>query len=337
MKEFFATNRLSAYIDGELSDAEMAEVEKSIRENPTVRAEYSRMLNAVELLRSQGPVEAPQGFAERLGALLATEPLPRSRRRWIPRPLRTIPMEALGLALAAILVVFVIQRGPQEEVQEDEQSELLVQENPKETSQTPSEPSQAEATQEELAASLESGKQSVEEAPSKRKEQIVRAPVVPQEPKETQISREPASRDAMRSRAEADSLEEVGAMDWEEQFEEAGSASAKAESYSGPTVAMGPVRYRLFPKSGEILWEIQRLAQRYGARLMKSTGGKLSPFSMTTEQNYANLKIQMSPERMENFVAALQELGAMSLVRQDDTRLYGGGMMELELEVQYEP
>jgi negative regulator of sigma E activity len=336
MKEFFATNRLSAYIDGELSDAEMAEVEKSIRENPSVRAEYSRMLNAVELLRSQGPVEAPEGFSERLAALLATEPLPRSRTRWIPKPFRHLPLEAFGLAIAAVLVVFLIQRGPAEENQEDGQSELVVQEDPVEPSETPSESKEPEVVQEELAASLENSQQRVPAEAATKKERVVRTPVLPKDPTESSSVPSRANTEAGgASGAEAAPLEEVGAMDWEEQFAEAGST--KGERYSGPTVAMGPVRYRLFPKSSEILWQIERLAQLYGARLMKSAGGKLSPFSMTTEENYANLKIQMSPERMEAFVAALQDLGAMSLVRQDDTRLYGGGMMELELEVQYEP
>ena len=336
MKEFFATNRLSAYIDGELSDAEMAEVEKSIRENPSVRAEYSRMLNAVELLRTQGPIEAPEGFAERLEALLATEPLPRSRTRWLPRPLRNIPMEALGLAFAAVLVVFLIQRGPVEDSQDAEKPDMLVQED-----LTVEEPKEAEVDNsvrsvEESAASMEASEEASIEEVRNAKERVVRAPVLPKEQSERppQAESSPAIVD-LGSNSESASLEEVGAMDWEEQFQEAGSG--KGENYSGPTVSMGPVRYRLFPKSAEILWQIERLAQLYGARLMKSTGGQLSPFSMTTEQNYANLKLQMSPDRMEAFVGALQDLGAMRLVPQDETRLYGGGMMELELEVQYEP
>ena len=112
MKEFFATNRLSAYIDGQLSDAEMAEVEKSIRENPAVRSEYNRMLHAVELVRNQGPMSVPPGFRDRLDARLAVEKAPRPRMRWLPAPLRRLPLEAIGLAMAAILVVSVIQRDP---------------------------------------------------------------------------------------------------------------------------------------------------------------------------------------------------------------------------------
>ncbi len=112
MNSFFASNRLSAYIDGALSDAEMAEVEKAIRENPDLRTEYSRMRSTVERLREQGPKRAPDGFSERLAARLALEKMPRKHLGWLPRPLRGIPLEPLGLALAALLVVFLIQRDP---------------------------------------------------------------------------------------------------------------------------------------------------------------------------------------------------------------------------------
>jgi len=137
-------------------------------------------------------------------------------------------------------------------------------------------------------------------------------------------------------------LSEDGDVDWEDLYEEAAGTGNSAETNTGeintgPTVAIGPVRYRLYPKSAEVLWQIEKLAERYGARLSTSSGRAASPFSMTTEKNYANLKVQMSPARLEAFVAALHDLGAMTLVQQDETRLYGGGIMELELEVQFEP
>ena len=140
------------------------------------------------------------------------------------------------------------------------------------------------------------------------------------------------------SSGSAEAPPEDGSVDWEDQYKEAGSAAPLSEAEASlPSVSMGPVRYRLYPKSSEVLWQIQRLAERYGAQLQKANGTSMAPYSMTTESNYANLKLRMSPQRMESFVAALRELGAMSLVEQEETRLYGGGMMELELEVQFEP
>ena len=345
MKEFFATNRLSAYIDGQLSDAEMAEVEKSIRENPSVRSEYNRMLHAVELVRNQGPVPVPEGFRDRLEARLALEKAPQPRLRWLPTPLRRLPLEAIGLAMAAILVVSVIQRDP---ATDSETPETLAKE---EAPPTPS-PEEPPAVQEGVNMDLESDEVELSAAPlsessrvegsGKGKEAAVQRRAIP--PASTgKASEEPQTGmgilpQLQGSAGSAEAPSEEGSVDWEDQYKEAGSVSSLSETEASlPAVSMGPVRYRLYPKSSEILWQIQRLAERYGAQLQKTNGTSMAPYSMTTESNYANLKLRMSPQRMESFVAALRKLGAMSLVEQEETRLYGGGMMELELEVQYEP
>ena len=350
MKEFFATNRLSAYIDGQLSDAEMAEVEKSIRENPSVRSEYNRMLHAVELVRNQGPVSVPEGFRERLEARLAVERAPKPRLRWLPAPLRRLPLEAIGLAMAAILVVSVIQRDPASEGESAEEAETVA----KEEANTPLSTEERPAVHQNVMGSpdSEAGESAAAEPPlseasgaersARQKEAVVRSPESASVSKGKQAQAEapgmgilPQLQDGSGSTSAAPADETV---DWEDQYQEAGGAAALAEMETSlPSVSMGPVRYRLYPKSSEVLWQIQRIAERYGAQLQKSNGASMAPYSMTTEMNYANLKLRMSPQRMESFVTALRELGAMSLVEQEETRLYGGGMMELELEVQFEP
>ena len=349
MKEFFATNRLSAYIDGQLSDAEMAEVEKSIRENPAVRSEYNRILHAVELVRHQGPVPVPEGFRERLDARLAVERAPRARLRWLPAPLRRLPMEAIGLAMAAILVVGVIQRDPTIDSESAEEPETLAKEEVMDPPGAEEPPivqegvnMELEAERAELSAADASVSEGLSERSASTKEAAMQRRAVPpptkgKESEDSQVGMGvlPQLQDGAGSVGTV-SQDEI--IDWEDQYQEAGgSASLRGLEDNSTTVNMGPVRYRLYPKSAEVLWQIQRLAERYGAQLQKTNGTEMAPYSMTTESNYANLKLRMSPQRMESFVAALRELGAMSLVQQEETRLYGGGMMELELEVQFEP
>lgn len=309
MNAFFASNRLSAYIDGALSDAEMAEVEQAIRDNPEIRAEYSLLRSAVDRLREDGPVPAPPGFSERLAARLALEKMPKQRWAWLPRGLRRIPFEAVGLAMAALLVVFLIQRDPRPELPPELAPEVVAQEIAPPAKPTKSDPVVAPPAK--PAKSKPSLKE--EQAPAKSA---------------------PAKSETVGSPLDAPANSEP-IVDWEDQYAQAGR-SQKGESPSA-TVTLGPVRYRLYPKSPEILWQIQQLAKRYGVRLMTSGGKLAKPFSMTTEENYANLKLQMSPARLEAFVVALRDLGAMTLVEQEASKLYSGGMMELELEVQFEP
>ncbi len=333
MNAFFATNRLSAYIDGDLSDAEMAEVEQAIRENPDLRTEYSRMRSTVERLREKGPMRAPEGFSERLASRLALEKMPRKRLSWLPGPLREIPLEALGLAFAALLVVFLIQRDPSPDVP----AEVVAQEANQDTKlEKAEEESPAPEGDSEANPALATSKseESVEDEPAKD-------PVPNLQKKEgsrTQSEQAPPAAPPQKGVVQSKEALPEGAqeeLDWEERYAQAG----RLPEVDAPaaTVTLGPVRYRLYPKSPEVLWEIKKLAKRYGARLMTSDGKLAKPFSMTTEENYANLKLQMSPARLEAFVAALKALGAMTLVEQEESKLYSGGMMELELEVQFEP
>ena len=112
MDEFFARNRLSAYIDGELSDTEMAEVARAIEEQPEVRQAYRELLDAVELLREHGPVQAPSRFHADVMRRVEELPAARGWFSWLLRPLGRYPMQGLGVAVVAAAVLLLVFRGP---------------------------------------------------------------------------------------------------------------------------------------------------------------------------------------------------------------------------------
>ena len=101
MDSFFARNRLSAYLDGELTQAESREVEAALARDASLKAEFDAIRHAVDLLRGEGMVDAPRGFADRVRARTDREPMPLGWRRWV----RQIRLEPVLLAAAACLVV----------------------------------------------------------------------------------------------------------------------------------------------------------------------------------------------------------------------------------------
>lgn len=101
MDEFFAKNRLSAYLDGELETGEAREVEAALARSPELREELDGLRAAAALLRAGGPVPAPKGFARRLDARLADEPMRVGWRRHLHR----VRAEAVLLAAAAAAVI----------------------------------------------------------------------------------------------------------------------------------------------------------------------------------------------------------------------------------------
>lgn len=110
MDEFFAKNRLSAYLDGELETGEAREVEDALARSPELREELDGLRAAAALLRAGGPVPAPKGFARRLDARLSQEPLRVGWRRHLHR----VRAEAVLLAAAAAAVIVWAGQKPAE-------------------------------------------------------------------------------------------------------------------------------------------------------------------------------------------------------------------------------
>ncbi len=101
-----ADEQLSAYLDGELTEAELSELEAELQRDPALRAELARIESAVSFLRTHGPVHAPDGFQRSVLDAVAAEPMPGSWWRWLKRPFG-VPVEGLAVALVAALVLIV--------------------------------------------------------------------------------------------------------------------------------------------------------------------------------------------------------------------------------------
>ena len=91
--------RLSALLEGELSTDEARELEDQIARDPTLQEAYREVRRVSGLLRAQGPVAAPAGFAARVMTAVADEPLPVAAPRW------TWPRAESALLVAAAAAV----------------------------------------------------------------------------------------------------------------------------------------------------------------------------------------------------------------------------------------
>lgn len=111
---------LSAWLDGELGEAEMAELEAELARDPALRAELAELEAVVRFVRDEAPVPAPDDFERRLAARIAAEQPEhagfgaRSAEGWSSwwrRPLG-IPLEGWALTLAAAAALLIAWRVP---------------------------------------------------------------------------------------------------------------------------------------------------------------------------------------------------------------------------------
>lgn len=99
---------LSAWLDGELSDADVADLEAELARDPELRAELQMLESVSQFVRKQGPESAPLGFHHRVMARIDEEfPEQSSRWAWLRRPFG-LPLEGLVLALAAAAVLMLL-------------------------------------------------------------------------------------------------------------------------------------------------------------------------------------------------------------------------------------
>ena len=103
---------LSAYLDGELTDAEAAELEAELARDPELRGELAEIESVVQFVRREGAEAAPFGFHRRVMDRIEAEHPPRSSwAAWWRKPLG-LPLEGWVVAAAAAAVLlFVLPRG----------------------------------------------------------------------------------------------------------------------------------------------------------------------------------------------------------------------------------
>ena len=262
MDEFFARNRLSAYLDGELSPGETRDVEAALERNPALRAEFEEMRNVVALLHRRGPMTAPAGFAERLDARLAKEKMTPGWRRYVPR----VRLEVAMLAAAAVVVLVVSGRKPPAspapaEVALPAPAKVAppVALAPPEATADPASPTAPSSAPSSADGVLGNGdlarksKQTKTSTPSK-----------------------PSSTSPKSSRGTSGVEKEPYNPEWEttEQVQE-----QKVAGYTAP------VQYRLQATRDTSLKELQAIAAELGGRLLDGNGRPLAPYPMDEGQS----------------------------------------------------
>ncbi len=331
MDEFFARNRLSAYLDGELDTAEAREVEDALARSAELRAELDQLRAGIALLRSGGPVPAPKGFARRLDARLAEEPM---RVGWT-RHLRRVRAEAVLLAAAAALVLVFAGKKPAEpapdvpEAADEARTDGAVAEDAVADA--------ADATPGEEAPAADAADATKDDAtggaptPAAPAVDVAGMPGVAdgvlgdekaEQKKSVKQKTAPKATKSAMSKLAVEKEAYVPA--WEQQ----------ATSTAPPTV-QAPARYRLQLTSETGLRDLDALVRQYGGRLEDERGKPLAPYPMEAgETRKVRLNIPAGTISAGQLYDRLRALGHAELTQTDT--LYAGSSAPVVIEVSRE-
>ncbi len=334
MDPFFARNRLSAYLDGALDDSEAAEVAAAIEADPSLRDEFEELQRAVDLLRTHGPAKAPDGFHARLMARIEEEPAQGGVVALFRRTFAQVPVEALALVAAALVVVIVIQGRPGDEtsvVQETATRSADVAQNAAPVSKEPKKKQAKEAAQQVAPeGDLDRIAQSTLPAPTKAGSAG---------PASSQGSSGYGTKSSSSKLASgSDTPTEAYVPEWETQgltLDSEDASGSAAEESSGLARPKGYAIRLSHPRS---LYDLQSLAQKAGGRLTDSSGQPLVPRALTYEDNFVVAVMAVPAEEAASVEASLtKELRAVPQAPSGSTPLFGPNQSGFVVEVHYMP
>ncbi len=325
MDTFFARNRLSAYLDGDLPSGEAREVEAAIQRDAALRAEYEELRGAVEFLRSNGPLEAPAGFANRLHIRVMAEPAP-SRLR---TALRRVRYDYVGLAAVAALALLVVGTHHP----------------PEGTDAPPPTPTVAAATAPSLAPPASPGAPEnphadgilgdeggfavaahpAQKPPSSAPSQHADAPVA--------NDREPYQADWEKdaSLAPGNTTGTPGSTDNTASY----AANSQTQSAQTPTLySPAPWRYRIHPSGANPLKDLIGVASALGGRIVDAKGRPLADYPMD-DGDSAAVRIFVPSYNVSALQEKLKGLGTVDTIATDPNVLYqNGAEVPVSIEVQ---
>ena len=306
MDTFFARNRLSAYLDGTLSDAESVEVSEAIESDAELRREFESLQQAVELLRREGPAEAPVGFHARVMETVRDEPAPGGVVIRLRRLFTRVPVEALALAAAALVVISVVGGRPDDAPPADDEVRAA---------KTLALPSTAEQTRQAAAPDAPPPAQALEPAEAQA------APEAPRSEKGASRS-EPAA-------ASVPTPKEPMQTAWERQ--------PQAGEYAADDGDMAtPFAYRLVVRESNTLYSMNSLATQYQGKVSDSRGRTLKPRPLTEEDDFASLLISVPQGRADALHGDLAAMGGERIAPPAAAPMYGTeGTSVFIVEVRY--
>ena len=325
--------QLSAWLDGELTDAEAAEIERELDRNPLLRAELDELRGVRELLRTHGAVKAPDDFLARVLAEAENEPLPANNAnlwRWLRRPFG-IPVEALAVAAAALLVVVAGLDLGVEQLAPPSKDELA--QGSKNAPESKDAPEAAKSAWDQYDVPVgelpppegvaESGSTSSSGLGSRASAKPKKAPPVKGAPVEETA---PVEQTAAQAAEEAPAYGSADASGGEKVV---GTASTGTGEAVEPAVTGW--RYQTTTDDADILVMLQRLAGKFGGKVLDARGRAVTggAFDETMAGSYL---VQIPTDRLLAFDDAVRGYGLSQPVK-PETRSFASEYVLVQVDI----
>ncbi len=296
--------RLSAYLDGDLSPEERAALEHELAHDADLRADLDALRLVVSTLRDEGPLRAPLGFHVAVMDRIEQEhPEAPWWQRFLQRPFG-IPPRGWGVVLAAAAVLVVVQLGGGDDAPPVD-ADPVWRDVPTDADAEPAPAAVKLPAKQEAAATKEAVP--AEAAPRP----------VPQAKEDPLVKEREAA-----ARAEAERLAK------EDEARKAEAAGSADDTSAKPVLRTPPSGLTLLTRDPSSLREVLALVARFGGTVTTPSGGAVT--HATLESSEESVVVSIPSAQLAAFQKALEALGSVQ-TSFDSDRLYGGNTLEVPL------
>ena len=320
-----ANEQLSAYLDGELSEFEIAEFERRLDAEPELRAELVELEGAVHFLRRHGPSSAPVGLFDDIMSAVEQEPVPRDWWSWVRRPFG-VRLEGWAVAAAAAVVLMIAIRvplggnGATNDLTKEAPGMLQAAPAALEVAATVRPSSEASPEEEKAAPGLDKQKQ---------------RPVASRS-KNPKGSADPLALQTTESSAGSSTSSDPGGQ-WSATPKPSKAAERPADAAEQTSSKPGfygvGSRYTVSTDDPDVLLYLQRLAGKRGGRVLDMNGRPIA--GMDGETASGSFQVELPAAMLTQFGDDLRGLGQVST--QSDSKLYTSETIVVQVDIQVEP
>ena len=303
-----AQDQLSAYLDGELSDEEVRVLEQALEGDAELRHQLARLERVQNLLRTHGPVLAPEGFTERVQAAVADEP--RVAVPWWKG--RSLEGAALLLAAAAALLIALPSQtsltdalspaSRNETVDKRDRYEDAVAAAPEERmAEDPLDPPPS-LEQADLRGRADEGMSA-----AAAEGQAAPAPAETNKPASKKSPKDNSSMPSLMKGLEAKGTAEATGEGLETNTGALAGETANTGYLDDDTLVSAGLQYRIYVDSVDALAALQRLAGKHGTTLQTESGEAIQTGALSTSET--SVYVTVSADNASAFANALSSVG----------------------------
>lgn len=309
-----AHEQLTAYLDGELDSTSQAEVEARLAADPALRGELDELRNAIAFVKAHAPVRAPEGFADRVLARVADEPMPNARWSWLRRPFG-MPLEGLAVAAVALIVLILAVQLPGAD-------------------QAPGEgetDTRAGAVDASWYDQRDADPPASPKAEVKKQQQA--APPTPEAPtKETSSQKMGLGKGLGMKAPPAPSAADVAgeATPTPTAATHSKTTPGTAEESGLPTGATAGYRFVVSTEDPDVMVQLQRVAAKYRGVVTTADGESVGAPTLDED---ASVVVRLPNDRLAEFGDALRSLGLVKEYLEDPV-IYGGDEVPVRVDLQ---